>query len=259
MRKSLDWTNFNEFFAESKDIPLPPRKPLAEKVAAERRAAYETFSRSREQNSYDRTHFLRFQRTVEFYWDEIGNSKHIVELGGLSRIGLFAEKYLSKELTQYERDLRDQFDLPDNHFDCVLCLEVAEHLKDNKQSEGDIEGIAQFNYSGIINLFAESYRVLTKGGVLALTTPNAISLDSILNAMTGRCSFIYELHVRELTPTQVKAFGSAVGFTLERFDTYDCYQLHSEAARKMAAELIKKLGSDVERRDNGAFYLFRKN
>ncbi|GJD54668.1 class I SAM-dependent methyltransferase [Methylobacterium dankookense] len=254
----LDWTNYQELYDKYRDISLPSRIDFDKNLFESRKTTYSDYEGTRDLNSYDNFHGERFRTTVAIYWDYVKKCSEIIELGGLSRIGKFFEQEFNANFSSYENDLRKPFELPSESYDCVLCLEVIEHLKDAPASETDIERIGHFNYSGILNAFDEAYRILRPGGVLVLTTPNANSLGTIIRTAWGAPSFLYELHVRELSAEQVKNFALSAGFQMEMFETFECYHIADENHYNAIRRLLQEVGCTTDRRDNCAFYLLRK-
>lgn len=97
---------------------------------------------------------------------------------------------------------RDEFPLDDGQYDVVTCLEVLEHLA--------IDPMATM---------AEINRVLKPGGLLVLTTPNAIRTANVVNILLGRQpagwnpynGFDTNRHNREYTPQEIEKLLAASG------------------------------------------------
>ena len=209
-------------------------------------------------NDYDHIHAVRFRETVKVFGAYLSKAKTILELGGHSRLGIFAKEALGVEYCGYEGELREPYDLPSETFDCVLCLEVIEHLKDARSSETTMDDIACWNYSGVMNLLQESYRLTKPGGLLLVTTPNAASVDVIGRVLAGDSPQMFNPHVRELAPKQVKAFAELVGFRLVSFGTFFAWRECPQELRKKLLDLITSLGFDPTNRGDDAYYAFEK-
>ena len=69
---------------------------------------------------------------------------------------------------------------------------------------------------------------------------------------------MFDPHVRELAPKQVKAIAKLVGFQLEMFGTFYAWGVASDELRKKITEMIEALGFNPQHRGDDAFYAFRK-
>lgn len=204
------------------------------------------------------TQYAFTRQTVKAFGPYLQGAKSIIELGGHGRIGMFAHETFGVPYLPYEGELREPFDIPDQSCDVLLCLEVIEHLKDRISLEHSETDRDCWNYSGVLNLLNESYRILKPGGVLLVTTPNASSVDAIKCILAGDHPFQFEFHVRELTPKQVKAFGEHVGFTLEQFGTFFAWSVCDQNLRSRLLKIIADLGFDTSNRGDDAYYAFRR-
>jgi SAM-dependent methyltransferase len=106
---------------------------------------------------------------------------------------------------------RDEFPFDDATFDVVTCLEVLEHLA--------IDPMA---------MMAEINRVLRPGGLLVLTTPNAIRTANAVNMLLGEqpCGwnpyngFDSNRHNREYTPREIERLLEASGLPPAEVSTF---------------------------------------
>lgn len=244
----LGYLAFRELIAASSGKPWP----------RDYVALYNMFAAKREQDDYDVIHAVRFRETAKVFGPYLETARHIIELGGHGRIGLFVEETFGIKCSCYEAELREPYNLPSEAFDVVLCLEVIEHLKDRVTQEDRQSDIECWNYSGVLNLLSESHRILKPGGVLLMTTPNATSLDTIKCILAGDHPFLFDPHVRELAPKQVKAFGEHAGFTLEKFGTFFAWTECSQELRQKISKMISDLGFSPANRGDDAYYVFRR-
>jgi SAM-dependent methyltransferase len=187
----LGYDEFRSLIRISRAKPFPSARDAP---AHDYIALYEQFISGRPQDEYDHIHAVRFRETAKVFGTYLEGGKRIVELGGYGRIGLFARETLGACCQAYEGELREPFDLADRAFDVVLCLEVVEHMKDRPSLETDQwpPDREYWNYSGALNLLAESHRILRPGGYLLLTTPNATSLDTIAKILGGDHPFMFD-------------------------------------------------------------------
>ncbi len=110
---------------------------------------------------------------------------------------------------------RDRFPYPDGHFDLVVAGEIIEHMVFDP-----------------LHLLTESRRVLTEGGYLLVSTPNAASLATVAKVLDGSTNpQIYwqykrpdpqnpEIgHVHEYTATELGRTVQAAGFEIAKLFT----------------------------------------
>lgn len=219
---------------------------------------YESYLKSKEMDDYDHIHSLRFRHTIERCGEVLSQANNILELGGDSRIGNFAQEALNRRMQEYTDDLRYPFKLPDDQFDLVLALEVLEHIKDSPLRDTDMAWIGHFNLSGLKNIFSEVFRVLRPGGRFIITTPNATSVDVLFKVAKARHPFLYEPHVREFPPHDVFVLAHQHHFERVRFDTFFSWTEADEEFRNRANEFLAAGGFSTEHRGDDAFYEFRK-
>lgn len=105
----------------------------------------------------------------------------------------------------------DPFPYPDKAFDVITCLEVLEHLA--------IDPMA---------MMAEINRVLKPGGVLVLSTPNAIRYSNVVKIILGEQPLGWtpysgmdsNRHNREYAPSEVEKLYLAAGITPHEVTTF---------------------------------------
>jgi SAM-dependent methyltransferase len=144
-------------------------------------------------------------------------TKQIVYIKSGDTISPFDELFCNAE--------KDLFPFPDNHFDVVVATEVFEHLI----------------FSPTHFLF-EIHRVLKPGGIMVLTTPNAVSLTKTIKMLLGKSVWdyysgygVYGRHQREYTLTEIKALLSAVNFGIRT-----AYTTHYPNMRQGLSDRIKQ-------------------
>ncbi|WP_197272473.1 hypothetical protein, partial [Brevundimonas sp. AAP58] len=251
----LGWLDLVQVYAAAATAPTPPAPGENLEMYAVR---YDLFSSDRKLDGYDQTHAERYRATASLFGSYLERSPLVLELGAISRVGTFAVECLGVDCRPLEQDLRYRFDLPSCAFDSVLCLEKLCQTKDVPEVEDTAELATSFNYSGVMNMLRESFRVLRPGGTLLVTAPNASSLDVIARVMRGDTPHLFDPNVRELTPTQVRCFGERAGFHLEAFGTIFAWQTADAELRGNVLQFISDMGFDASNRGDDAVYVFRK-
>jgi SAM-dependent methyltransferase len=209
-------------------------------------------------DQYMRDHLVRFVETWVRLEPYILGERVFLELGPLSPVGLFLRDSLGKDVSSYEKDLRYPYELGDATADVILSLEVVEHLNDAHSPTSSIGEIAAFTMSGARRMFSESRRILRAGGLLFLTTPNAMSLDAVGNVLNKRHPFHYPPHVREYAVADVVMLASEAGFARETRSTFFAWEPWPDVDRRRLSEAFEAMGFDMSDRGNDAFYGFRK-
>jgi SAM-dependent methyltransferase len=106
---------------------------------------------------------------------------------------------------------------PDDTFDLVLFCEILEHLVVDP-----------------LPVFGKLRRVLKPGGLLLVTTPNAVRLANLALMLAGSNPFdryhpqngVYGRHNREFTAKELEAILKGAGFELVALTTHDRYNYH---------------------------------
>lgn len=88
-------------------------------------------------------------------------SKTIFEAGyNVEACDLFPEIFYFDKVPFKKADITSSLPYEDNTFDIIIAVEVMEHIHDHEQ------------------FFKECFRILKKGGILLLSTPNILSMKS---------------------------------------------------------------------------------
>lgn len=110
--------------------------------------------------------------------------------------------------------------LQDNHFDCIFCLEVIEHLHVNP-----------------VKILGKLHKKLKSGGILILSTPNLACLDNRIRLLFNKKldHFTYppyddnplfvhgHMHDRIFMPPELLDYASTVGFSQSRLRYHVSY------------------------------------
>ena len=128
---------------------------------------------------------------------------------------------------------RERFPFENETFDCVVCSEVLEHLLHSPS-----------------HMLSEIRRVLRRGGVLVLSTPNAVRLEVRLKVLLGKelCHYrsFYasppsDRHNKEYTLSEVRELLSEHGFRVERIfcrNTTSWRAIRSSPSRRLLVGLL---------------------
>ena len=204
--------------------------------------------------AYDKVHARRFALSLEWIKPLLRADSQVLELGGA---GAFT-KILRRDFP-HAILIESNFDLryPANTefleaVDSILCMEVLEHIHDQ---EADTP--TEWRGTGTANLLAEAFAALKPGGFLFLTTPNVCSHHAIFNALTMAAPCVYRPHVREYAPSEVAAMLKAAGFTIERFETLNCWS-YGTGGDRARLEKFTATYFPTEHRGDDIFVIARK-
>ncbi|MCK9591784.1 MAG: methyltransferase domain-containing protein [Methanoregula sp.] len=126
-----------------------------------------------------------------------------------------SEKYDERHVFDFDHFNveKDVFPYEPESFDIVICCEILEHLLEDPT-----------------HMLCEAHRVLKKGGVLILTTPNVKSLANTIKLVFGFNVYgkysgygPYGRHNREYLPSEVKTLLEKCGFSEVRVTVKDIY------------------------------------
>ncbi len=201
-------------------------------------------------------HIVRYVETFKriFKNDLVSPAFEYCETGDLSCVSQYlVEK--GYRLTPAKGDFRYEVLQPTNSVDVLLSLEVVEHIKD--QDPTCFDEIVLFNYSGIRAYAKECFRILKPDGVLIVTTPNACSLASILNALEYRVPAIYAPHVKEYAPSEIADIFRDAGFRLSTFDTFFSY-FHLDDNVQAMGSVFGNLSHSPANRGDTSCFIFKK-
>jgi SAM-dependent methyltransferase len=146
----------------------------------------------------------------------------------------------------------DEFPYASNYFNTLICAELLEHLQYDP-----------------MHMLSEINRVLRPGGLLVLTTPNAVSLRATASVLRGSHPSFYSRyprsdkgvaterrHAREYTPSEVSRLLTDSGFVVFHIETGQ-YGKETPDLR-WAADLLSGLGLSTELRGDCIYAIGRK-
>lgn len=165
----------------------------------------------------------------------------LLELGS----GLYVMTFLLRQFRNYDLELVQYWDMPNGEYESVLVDQHTGHemVLPFKQfnAEVDVFPYAEATFDVILNceiiehllcnpvhMLAECHRVLKPGGLLILTTPNALRLSNVLGLLRGRNIYdkyyrepLYARHAREYSPEEVQRLFEEIGFRVTHLETRD--------------------------------------
>jgi glycosyltransferase involved in cell wall biosynthesis/SAM-dependent methyltransferase len=146
----------------------------------------------------------------------------------------------------------DPFPYPNEHFKCVLCCELLEHLPTDP-----------------MHMVSEINRILQCGGYLVLTTPNIASLRSIAAVLQGFHPQLFSTylrpkdgetdarHHREYTPLEIRQLLENSGFEVTLLETGP-FREEPKPEFGWVEHLLDRYILSVENRGEGIYAVGRK-
>lgn len=149
----------------------------------------------------------------------------------------------------------DRFPYPDAHFSTVLCCELLEHLERDP-----------------MHMMWEIHRVLRPGGVLILTTPNIVSLRSVVAILREAHPALYPKygrkkigkryepgHVREYTPEEIRLLLVESGFVVLEMSTKPYSDLQYQEDPGWVVPVLQELELSMDLRGDCIFAVGRSD
>jgi SAM-dependent methyltransferase len=196
---------------------------------------------------YCRTFAFMIENGIEFAGKKICDTGQSPMLDFLNQEGC--------EVVTTSSDLRYSIDREDASVDLFFSLEVIEHLKD-QESEKMID-IALFNGSGAKAYVAEIARILKPGGHVMLTTPNPVSMLSLMHLAEGNQPMVFAPHVREYTAEELREMFE--GFEETAYRDQFCFGYFAPSHReRVLKETFGETALAFAERGDDHFFLFRK-
>lgn len=207
-------------------------------------------------NDYNKVHAKRFTRTIELIGKYVNYKSKILDVGEESEITKHCRQWGHDVSTTGGQDVT-QLDWvhPSTYYDCVLCCEVLEHLRDDLAAPRD-----HYTATGVKNCLRECYRVLKPGGYLIATTPNVCGLVNIQHLLYHKHPFMYEPHLREMTPDEFSAFVEEQNFTIVEHlfeDVWGDHGMGKEFVKRLEI-FMRQMGVSLDRRGSCQMIVARK-
>jgi len=157
------------------------------------------------------------------------DKKNYLERSGAAHF--FKEYGISFDLVDVSNE---KFPFPDNFFDCVISLNVIEHLDKSPK-----------------NYLNEIYRVLKKKGFFILVNPNFARLDNrVVNILRSSHPLIFEYfynaeefegHIREYIPKEINKMLVRSGFKLVKTYTINVANLSYYSSYKKVFRIVIRI------------------
>lgn len=195
----------------------------------------------------DPVHALRYETTLAYLRKLNTKKLTVLDVGGESWFTDQLRKVCKFVECTGTRELRFPFTLG-QQFDLIVCTEVIEHIHDIYVS--DVNARAQWMYSGQLAVLANLRALLKPEGRLFLTTPNAVSLRVIWNAIHELLPVTYEPHVRELTQRQLHSLLEKTDYEIIDSGIWNVWKHHGCPEVQKIKDIVKSFGQDAERGDD---------
>lgn len=216
-------------------------------------------------NPYLFTLLMKKFYDFEIYMANFFNSNIYYEdiTSGTQRIwsNMFGEDY-SLEYMNFNIEL-SSYPYQDNTFDMILFCEILEHLIINP-----------------LQVFPKLRRIIRPGGLLILTTPNAVRLSNVAHLIEGSNFFdryhpefgVYGRHNREFTCEELQVLLQNNGFEMVHLVTLDRYnysldRIHKDNYERPAVfahtknsleHLLRNIGANLNNRGDNIYAVARK-
>jgi hypothetical protein len=146
-------------------------------------------------------------------------------------------------------DARNPWPIGTEDSECILLMEVVEHLKDSQPDICDT-----FTFSGLRSTLSNAYNALNHGGIILITSPNCASAGAIKRCLLGQSPFIYTPHVREYTARELEWWVRQAGFKIIERTTETCY----DEPDQRIMDMIARSDYSTELRNDTTFIIATK-
>lgn len=167
--------------------------------------------------TYDEVHAHRYALSLDWIKPFLKDAM-VLELGGESPFtAMLREQNLASAIVASTHDLRKPSESFGDAWDVVICMEVIEHVHDIDPTRHEWHG------TGAHTMLCDAFRILKPGGLLFLTTPNAVSATVLHHAMRLAPPMLFRPHVREFAPYELDEVVRAAGFQITMRETFDVW------------------------------------
>ena len=137
----------------------------------------------------------------------------IFEAGGKGVFTYLLNNVLSfYNIVHFSGDLREEINFDANSIDNILCMEVIEHIADDKKYH-------EMRFEGVKLMLKHFWHILKPNGRILLTTPNITSYASLLRILKNKNPMQYNIHVREYSCEEILLIANKLCFNVDFIST----------------------------------------
>ncbi len=203
------------------------------------------------------SHRYRIYLTLQWLAELARSASHPLrglELGKDTLVSDLLRKYLPQvKWENTSGDLRYPWPQADASTDLIVCTEFIEHLSDPPDGFNET-----FYQTGVKNVLKECHRVLSPGGTMLITTPNAASMFHIHSVLYGRPPWFYPLHVREYTAPELIQLLEALDFIILSWRAIHCMTIDLQMDYRLLFQSLLDYGYPTENRGDDLFFQVQK-
>jgi Methyltransferase domain len=203
---------------------------------------------TRHDQGYTSTHATRFAKSFEILSRHLKGPTKILDVSWPT---VFDDLLVDAghSVRNVDFDARNPWPIGTEASECILLMEVVEHLKDSQPDIFDT-----FTFTGLRSTLSNAYNALDHGGIILITSPNCASAGAIKRCLLGLSPFIYSPHVREYTARELEWWVDQAGFSILERTTETCY----DEPDQRIMDMIARSDYSTELRNDTTFIIATK-
>jgi hypothetical protein len=203
---------------------------------------------TRHDQGYTSTHATRFAKSFEILSRHLKSATKILDVSWPT---VFDDLLVDAghSVRNVDFDARNPWPIGTEDSECILLMEVVEHLKDSQPDTFDT-----FTFTGLRSTLSNAYNALDHGGIILITSPNCASAGAIKRCLLGLSPFIYTPHVREYTAKELEWWVGEAGFKIIERTTETCY----DEPDQRIMDMIARSDYSTELRNDTTFIIATK-